>query len=237
MSLNTSYRPPPPAPSAFFAMQLAQSTVSNALPAPTSTPSAYLPRISSKTSLNVTSGGAHALPLIAAGVVQTAPASRNNSASSITALPSLSSSLNNLHTATSLDHVEIVGTQTPEAEELVSGFRRYNLVTAASDRPQQLRRVIQGNVKRMSNPSMGPAPGSTGPDRTFPQYSDDSESDEEGDEDEDGYFRPPIRRTDQSRQQQLSSVSPQAQPTARHANKAGAGRSGLVMNVCTFSYL
>ena len=122
MSLNTSYRPPPPAPSAFFAMQLAQSTVSNALPNPTSTPSAYLPRISSKTSLNVLSGGAQTLPLIAAGVVQTAPASRNNSASSITALPSLSSSLNNLHTATSLDHVEIVGTQTPEAEELVSGF-------------------------------------------------------------------------------------------------------------------
>jgi hypothetical protein len=112
------------------------------------------------------------------------------------------------------------------------------LVTAASDRPRQLRRVIQGNVKRMSNPSMGPAPGSTGPDRTFPQYSDDSESDEEGDEDEDGYFRSSIRRTDQSRQQQLSSapgVTPQAQPTARHANKAGAGRSGLVMNVCTFS--
>ena len=84
---------------------------------------------------------------------------------------------------------------------------------------------------------MGPVPGSTGADRTFPQYSDDSESDEEGDEDEDGYFRSPIRRTDQSRQQQQSSapgVSPQA---ARHTNKAGAGRSGLVMNVCTFFYL
>jgi hypothetical protein len=119
--------------------------------------------------------------------------------------------LNNLHTATSLDHVEIVGTQTPEAEEL-------------------LRRVIQGNVKRMSNPSMGPVPGSTGADRTFSQYSDDSESDEEGDEDEDGYFRTPIRRTDQSRQQQQSGVSPQPQSTARHTNKAGAGRSGLVMN-------
>jgi len=106
-----------------------------------------------------------------------------------------------------------VGTQTPEAEEL-------------------LRRVIQGNVKRMSIPSMGPVPGSTGADRTFSQYSDDSESDEEGDEDEDGYFRPPIRRTDQSRQQQSSApgISPQAQTTARHTNKASTGRSGLVMN-------
>ena len=81
---------------------------------------------------------------------------------------------------------------------------------------------------------MGPVPGSTGADRTFSQYSDDSESDEEGDEDEDGYFRPPIRRTDQSRQQQQSSASG---VTARHTNKASTGRSGLVMNVCTFFYL
>ena len=75
-------------------------------------------------SLNMSSNGAHTLPIISAGIVQTgtAPASRNNSASSITALPSLSSSLNNLHSATSLDHVEIVGTQSPEAEELVGPF-------------------------------------------------------------------------------------------------------------------
>ena len=116
MSFTTSYRPPPPAPSAFFAMQLAAQS---AVQAPSQTSSAYLPRISSKMSLNMSSGGAHTLPIISAGIVQTAPASRNNSASSITALPSLSSSLNNLHSATSLDHVDIVGTQTPEAEELV----------------------------------------------------------------------------------------------------------------------
>ncbi|KIM27779.1 hypothetical protein M408DRAFT_9040 [Serendipita vermifera MAFF 305830] len=214
MSYTALYRPPPPAPSAFLAMQLAQSTVvSNAHSSSSSTPSAYLPRIASKTSLNMASGGA--LPPIAAGVVQNTPASRNNSASSITALPSLSSSLNNLHTATSIGDVEIVGTQTPEAEEL-------------------LRRVIQGNVKRLSNSSMGPVQGSNGHERTFNQYSDDSESDEDGDEDEDGYFRHQIRRSDQSRQnhhQHYSHSGAGASPQSnRHSNKASAGRSGLVMN-------
>ena len=154
MAFNTSYRPPPPAPSAFFAMQLAQSAVSNALPTPTSTPSAYLPRISSKTSLTLTAAGAQSLPPIAAGVVQTAPASRNNSASSITALPSLSSSLNNLHTATSLDHVDVVGTQTPEAEELVSPPFSPSIVTI-SDRPPSASPSNTGQCQAVVKPIDG----------------------------------------------------------------------------------
>jgi hypothetical protein len=87
---------------------------------------------------------------------------------------------------------------------------------------------------------MGPVEGSLGPERTFTQYSDDSDSDEEGDEDEDGgaFFRPQsVRRTsDQSRHQQYG-ASPSPQPRLTNKAGAGAGRSGLVMNVCTFSFL
>lgn len=209
MSFNASYRPPPPAPSAFFAMHLAQSAVPTTTP--TTTPSTYLPRIPSKLSVNVTSGSAAQIPLTTgAQTGQTASASRNNSASSITALPSLSSSLNNLHRATSIEHVELVGTRTAEADEL-------------------LRRVIQGNVKRLSNPSLGPMPGSDAVERSFPQYSDDSESEDDADEEEDSYFHQSIRKIDQSRQNQSPNSAGSTPPT-RLNQGSGAGRSGLVMN-------
>jgi hypothetical protein len=100
------------------------------LPNPVSTPSAYLPRIPSKLSLHVnsqtqtvpvTSSVVPGVGVVSLSMVGGGPSpSRNNSASSITALPSLSSSLNNLHTATSIEHLEVCGTRTAEADELVS---------------------------------------------------------------------------------------------------------------------
>ncbi|KAG8811412.1 hypothetical protein FRC17_002460, partial [Serendipita sp. 399] len=204
MAYHSAYRPPPPAPSAFFALHLASSSSSAAPLAPIadSTPNSSSTASSlfflSRTQLD----GEHAwvtsyplqvqqhIDLKAAALASGKPApSRNNSASSITALPSLSSSLNNLVTATSIDHLDVCGTHTAEADEL-------------------LRRVIQGNVKRLSNPSMGPQPipinsstlartGSSStnlhyqpshhhqiqPERTFPRYSDDSDEDDDGSDD------------------------------------------------------
>ncbi|KAG8826724.1 hypothetical protein FRC19_007958 [Serendipita sp. 401] len=210
MAFHSTYRPPPPAPSAFFALHLASSS-SSAAPLASITDSAPsssaassssstttatasthgLPRIPSKLSVHVTcqsialqAAQQQHIDLKAAALAsgKSAP-SRNNSASSITALPSLSSSLNNLMQATSIDHLDVCGTHPAEADEL-------------------LRRVIQGNVKRLSNPSMGPQPtlartGSSSnnlhyqpshhhhiqPERTFSRYSDDSDEDDDGSDD------------------------------------------------------
>jgi hypothetical protein len=145
MSFSTSYRPPPPAPSAYFAMQHATSSTA-AMASQVSTPGTYLPRIPSKLSLHISQG--QTVPIHGSQVAtQTAPASRNNSASSITALPSLSSSLNNLHAATNIEHLEVVGTRTAEADELVSpmsppatyrpGQSDHQTVTACNSRQRQ----------------------------------------------------------------------------------------------------
>ncbi|KAG8778799.1 hypothetical protein FRC15_010551 [Serendipita sp. 397] len=130
MAFHSTYRPPPPAPSAFFALHLASSS-SSAAPLASITDSAPsssaassssstttatasthgLPRIPSKLSVHVTcqsialqAAQQQHIDLKAAALAsgKSAP-SRNNSASSITALPSLSSSLNNLMQATNED--------------------------------------------------------------------------------------------------------------------------------------
>ncbi|CAG7848968.1 SubName: Full=Uncharacterized protein {ECO:0000313/EMBL:CCA67420.1} [Serendipita indica DSM 11827] len=207
----TTYRPPPPAPSAFFALQLAASSSSAAplqaivdatIPSNTSVsstasmdemastttgaaPSTFLPRIPSKISINVTTQAIAQQVHAATSSGNNKAPSRTNSASSITALPSLSSSLNNLHAATSIDHLDVCGTRTAEADEL-------------------LRRVIQGNVKRLSSSSIHPAgslppsypaggPGSSTniayhaqTERVFTRYDDDSSADESDDSNDDG---------------------------------------------------
>ncbi|KAG8795849.1 hypothetical protein FRC16_009934 [Serendipita sp. 398] len=146
MAFHSTYRPPPPAPSAFFALHLASSS-SSAAPLASITDSAPsssaassssstttatasthgLPRIPSKLSVHVTcqsialqAAQQQHIDLKAAALAsgKSAP-SRNNSASSITALPSLSSSLNNLMQATSIDHLDVCGTHPAEADELV----------------------------------------------------------------------------------------------------------------------
>lgn len=148
MSFSTSYRPPPPAPSAYFAMQHASNGVSNVLPSPVSTPSTYLPRIPSKLSLHVSQG--QTIPINNSQTnsqLQTAPASRNNSASSITALPSLSSSLNNLHAATSIEHLEVVGTRTAEADELVGSLSLPSPITKTTPNDQTATKSNSGQCK------------------------------------------------------------------------------------------
>jgi hypothetical protein len=79
-------------------------------------------------------------------------------------------------------------------------------------------------------------PGPDSAEPSFSQYSDDSESDEDGDDEDDGYFHQPIRKADQSRQHQ-SQTSAGPTPQTRLNQQSGAGRTGLVMNVGTFSIL
>lgn len=79
-------------------------------------------------------------------------------------------------------------------------------------------------------------PGSDAVERSFPQYSDDSESEDDADEEEDSYFHQSIRKIDQSRQNQSPNSAGSTPPT-RLNQGSGAGRSGLVMNVGTLYYI
>lgn len=99
------YRPPPPAMSAYYNMQYSSTNE-------IATPSTFLPRIPSRTSITHYTNSQ--IPY------HSGAPTRASSNASIAALPSLSNSLCDLANATSMEQVALQTTRTVEGEDLVS---------------------------------------------------------------------------------------------------------------------
>lgn len=127
---TAAYRPPPPAPSAYFAMQLNPNASSQQV----ATPSTFLCRVPSK----------HSMQQFPDPVPQPSPYSsnvstRSSSAASIAALPSLSNGLNDLANITSMEQISLTGTRTAaEGEEMVSSFSLFQPLIHMSHVPHCL---------------------------------------------------------------------------------------------------
>lgn len=119
---TAAYRPPPPAPSAYFAMQFNPNASSQQVAAP----STFLCRVPSKTSMQQFPD--HAAPQYSSNA-----STRSSSAVSIAALPSLSNGLNELANITSMEKISLAGTRTAaEGEEMVSLFLHFVLQSTLS---------------------------------------------------------------------------------------------------------
>jgi hypothetical protein len=116
--MPTAYRPPPPAPSAYYAMQLNPNPSSQQV----ATPNTFLCRVPSKHSMQQFPD-----PVAQPSGYSSNVSTRSSSAASIAALPSLSGSLNNLANITSMEQISLTGTRTAaEGEEMVSSFSLFH---------------------------------------------------------------------------------------------------------------
>lgn len=226
---TAAYRPPPPAPSAYFAMQLNPNASSQQV----ATPSTFLCRVPSK----------HSMQQFPDPVPQPSPYSsnvstRSSSVASIAALPSLSSSLNNLANITSMEQISLTGTRTAaEGEEMVSSFPLFHLSSTCHMSPiafcgipkltlalpihSQLRRLVESNSKRLSSSAVG---ASTQPEHSrFMHFDDSDDSDSDSDDVDDPYSRPPHS----SRQAPRSTL----QHSAHHHYQSESRGAGLMMSV------